>query len=58
MTGFGVAFVDNTETGLFQFVTAFRTLPEVFPNEESAKRRVEDVEDLDRAEKADRYFVL
>jgi hypothetical protein len=55
MTGFGVAFVDNTETGLFQFVTAFRTLPEVFRNEESAKRRVED---LDRAEKADRYFVL
>jgi hypothetical protein len=55
MTGFGVAFMENTEIGLFQFVSALCTLPEVFHNEESAKRRVED---LDRAEKADKYFVL
>jgi hypothetical protein len=54
MNGFSVAFMENTEVGVFQFVSEFHTLPEVFCDEESAERRVEE---LDRAEKADKYFV-
>jgi|HubBroStandDraft_4_1064222.scaffolds.fasta_scaffold2053469_2 hypothetical protein len=56
MTGFGIAFMENTETGRFQFCSTLHTLPhELFDSEESAKRRVEE---LDRAEKADKYFVF
>jgi hypothetical protein len=58
MIGFGVAFMENIETSRSQFSVSFcstpRRLPELFYSEESAKRRVEE---LDRAEKVDKYFV-